>query len=135
MCEKTGRKSGWLRVQFFYPNKPDELAPCALRWRSSGLVEAGHISLKSCHSTFFSTFAMPNTPWYVAYSLSAGTRMEIAPNRDAALDKAFQLLDHGTEVSEVAPMLETPAGRSIDAIQVRRLWEVRAGLNLAAASR
>lgn len=78
---------------------------------------------------------MPKTPWYVAYSLPVGTRMEIAPSRDAALAKAFQLLDDGMGVSEVAPMLETPAGRSIDSIQVRRLWEARAGLNQPAVAR
>lgn len=66
---------------------------------------------------------MPKTPWSVAYSVGAATRMEIAPNRAAALDKAFHLLDDGTDVTEVSPMSGTAGGGIVDAIQVRRLWQ------------
>ncbi len=44
--------------------------------------------------------------WYIAIRTPAGIRMAIAPDRDAAVKQACDMLGDGVHVTEIGPMIE-----------------------------
>ena len=62
--------------------------------------------------------------WYVAFSRGHTTAMRIVENRTKAIAVACDLLDQGTEVMAVGPMLEI-ADQQIDAATIRQIWRER----------
>lgn len=64
---------------------------------------------------------MTKTQWYVAVGIPNGTKMVVAPNRDAAIETAFQLLDQGKHITEVGPMIEPPEGQILTGDAIREL--------------
>lgn len=59
--------------------------------------------------------------WYVAFSRGHATAMRIVENRTKAIAVACDLMDQGTEVTAVGPMLEI-ADQQIDAATIRQIW-------------
>ncbi len=62
--------------------------------------------------------------WYVAFRKGAVTVMRIVQHRNQAIAVACDMLDCGTEVTGLGPMLETRQPR-IDAEAIRRIWRER----------
>jgi hypothetical protein len=62
--------------------------------------------------------------WYVAFRKGAVTVMRIVQHRSHAIAVACDMLDCGTEVTGLGPMLETRQPR-IDAEAIRRIWRER----------
>jgi len=67
---------------------------------------------------------MPKTQWYVAVGIPNGTKMMVAPDREAAIKTAFQLLDEGQVITEVGPMVEPPEGNILTAEAIREMHRV-----------
>lgn len=59
--------------------------------------------------------------WYVAYQKDAATRMHIAPDRGAAIEAALDMLEHGTDVTEVGPLFDSD--RKIGGMEIRAIWQ------------
>jgi hypothetical protein len=59
--------------------------------------------------------------WYVAFSRGHTTAMRIVGDRSKAIAVACDLLDRGTEVTAIGPMLEI-AEQQIDAATIRQIW-------------
>jgi hypothetical protein len=64
--------------------------------------------------------------WYVSYRRGCATVRSIARGRDEAITIACGMLGRGINVEEIGPLLGTRDGDVINAVQIRKLAEMRA---------
>jgi hypothetical protein len=63
--------------------------------------------------------------WYVAYRVANGTAMDVAKDRDEAIDRACAMLGRQVDVQEVGPMVEPPEGKVIGPTEIRDMQKTR----------
>jgi hypothetical protein len=63
--------------------------------------------------------------WYISYRKANNTMMDVANDKDDAIDKACSMLDRHVDVQEVGPMVEPPDGKVIGPAEIRNIQKTR----------